>query len=60
MLGGIAGERGDDTHGRFVVPPRSRPRLRVLLAVAGDDLEVTPQGRLELRRVAQAVQVILR
>ena len=58
VRGGIAGERGDDTHGRLVVPPRSRPGLWVLLAVAGDDLEVTSQGRLERTRVAQTVQVI--
>jgi hypothetical protein len=30
----------------------------VLLAVAGDDLEVTSQGRLELTYLAQTVQVI--
>ena len=35
-----------------------RPGLWVLLAVAGDDLEVTSQGRLELAPVTQAVQVI--
>jgi hypothetical protein len=56
--GGIAGECGDDTHGRLVVPPRSRPGPWVLLAIADDDIEVTSQGRLELRCVAQTVQVI--
>jgi hypothetical protein len=30
----------------------------VLLAVAGNDLEVTSQGRLELRYVAQSAQFI--
>jgi hypothetical protein len=30
----------------------------VLLAVVGDELEVTSQGRVDLRYVAQTVQVI--
>ena len=42
--GDVAGERGDDTHGRFVAGPRSCPGPRVLLAIAGDELEVTSQG----------------
>jgi hypothetical protein len=57
-LGDIAGERGDDTHGRFVVEPRSCPGPRMLLAIAGDELEVTSQGRLDQLFVAQTVQVI--
>jgi hypothetical protein len=47
VLGDITGEPGDDTHGRFVVPPRSRPGPRVLLAIADDEFEVTSQGRLD-------------
>jgi hypothetical protein len=58
VRGGIAGECGDDAHGRLVVPPRSRRSLRMLLAVAGDDLKVTLQSRLELTSVSQTVQVI--
>ena len=56
--GDIAGERGHDTHGRFVVEPRSRPGASVLLAIAGDEFEVTPQGRLDQLFVAQTVQVV--
>jgi hypothetical protein len=41
MLGDIGGESGDDVHGRLVVEPHSRPGPRVLLPVAGDELEVT-------------------
>jgi hypothetical protein len=44
VLGGIAGERGDDTHARFVVEPRSCPGPWVLLAIAGGEFEVTSQG----------------
>jgi hypothetical protein len=58
MLGSIAGERGDDVHGRLVVEPHSRPRLRVLLPVAGDELEVTLQRRLDQLRVAEIVQPV--
>ena len=58
MLGGIAGERGDNTHVRLVLEPRSRPGPRVLLAIAGDELEVTAQGRLDQCYVAQTVPVI--
>lgn len=59
VLGGIADERGDDTHGRFVVEPRSRPGPRVLLAIGGDEFEVTSQGRLDQLLVAETVQVVL-
>jgi len=45
--GDIAGERGDDTHGRLVVEPRSCPGPWALLAIAGDEFEVTSQGRLD-------------
>jgi hypothetical protein len=58
VLGDIAGERGDDTHGRFVVEPRSRPGPWVLLAIADDEFEVTSQGRLDQLFVAQTVQVV--
>ena len=58
MLGGIAGERGDNPHVRLVLEPRSRSGPRVLLAIAGDELEVTAQGRLDQCYVAQTVQVI--
>ena len=37
VLGGIAGECGDDTNGRFVVEPRSHPSPWVLLAIADDE-----------------------
>ena len=56
--GGIAGERGDDTHSRFVGEPRSRPGPRVLLAIADDEFEVTSQSRLDQLFVAQTVQVV--
>ena len=56
--GGVAGERGDDTHGRFVVEPRSRPGPGVLLAIADDEFEVTSQGRLDQLFVAETVQVV--
>jgi len=58
VLAGISGERGNDTHGRLVIPPRSRPGLWVLLAITGDELEVTSQGRLDQLFVTQAIQVV--
>ena len=58
VLGDIAGERGDDTHGRFVVEPRSCPGPWVLLAIVGDEFEVTSQGRLDQLFVAETVQVV--
>jgi len=58
MLGGIAGERVDNTHVWLVLEPGSCPGPRVLLAIVGDDLEVTAQGRLDQCYVAQTVQVI--
>jgi hypothetical protein len=56
--GGIAGERGDDAHGRLVVEPRSRPLPGVLLAVPDYGLEVACQDRLELRQVTQILPVV--
>ena len=52
VLGDIVGERGDDTHGRLIVEPRSRLGLRMLLAVADDELKVTLQRRLDQLLVA--------
>ena len=58
MLGNVAGERGDDAHGRLVVEPHSRPDPRVLLPVEGDELEVTLQRRLGQLRVAEIVRAV--
>jgi len=54
--GGIAGERGDETHGRFVVEPCSCPGPWVLLATADNEFEVTSQDRLDQLFAAQTVQ----
>jgi hypothetical protein len=58
MLGDIAGERGDDTNGRLVVEPHSRPGPWVLLPVAGDELDVTSQRRVDRLPVAEIVEVV--
>jgi hypothetical protein len=58
VLGDIVGRRGDDTRGRLVVEPRSRPGLRMLLSVANDGLKVTSQCRLDQLLVAESTSAI--